>query len=158
MAKTYYLQFGSGDPADKTGLSPTLTIFSMNGLTAIAAPGITELPAGSGLYTFTYGPTTSIIFKADGGAALSAGDRYILGTLDPVHAVDEKVGYTTDSFGSTSADPTTVLGYAKRNQEFHEGNMTFTKATGIWTIYNRGSTTLLREKTLTNNTTEAKKT
>jgi hypothetical protein len=158
MSKSYYLKFGTGDPADKTGLSPTFVIFSAGGLTSVVAPGITETPAASGLYRFDYGPTLSILFKADGGAALASGDRYIIGSLDPIQAVDEKVGTVNDSFGSTSVDPTTVLGYVKRNLEFHEGNAIFTKATGLWDIYSRGSSTLLKEKALTNTTTSATKT
>lgn len=157
MAKTYYLKFGTGDPANYTGLFPTFTIFSAGGLTAITAPGVTELPTGSGLYQFMYGPTLSIAFKADGGSGLASGDRYIVGVLDPIQAVDEKIGTTSDSIGSTATDPGTLLGYSRRNLEFLEGNATFTKATGTWDIYSRGSSTLLREKALTNNTTAATK-
>lgn len=158
MAKHYYLKFGSGDSVNFTGLTPTFTIFAANGVTALTPPGITESPAGSGLYGFIYGPTQSILFKADGGAALSTSDRYISAALDPVQAVDEKVGYVTDSFGSTGTDPSTLMGYSKRNQEFNEGNATFIKATGIWDVYTRGSSTLLMEKSLTNTTTAAGKT
>jgi hypothetical protein len=158
MAKSYYLKFGSGDPASYSGLTPTFVIFSANGLTSLTPPGVTELPAGSGLYFFSYGPTVSIVFKADGGNSLSSGDRYIVGALDPVQAVDEKVGTTSDSFGSTAADPTTLMGYAKRNQEFQEGNASFNKSTAKWDIYSRGSSTLLIEKSLTNTLTSATKT
>lgn len=156
--KIYYLKFGSGDPAPYTGLFPTFTVFNAQGLTAIAAPGVTELPAGTGLYQFSYGPTQAVVFKADGGAGLSAGDRYISGTLDPIQAVDQQLGFSTDSFGSTSTDPGSIWGYVKRLQEFFEGDATYTKGTGIWQLFNRGSTTLLRTKTLANNTTSAKKT
>lgn len=156
--KQYYLKFGTGDPASYTGLSPTFVIFSAGGLTSIVAPGITESPAGSGLYGFSYGPTISILFKADGGSGLASGDRYIVSALDPIQAVDEKVGTTSDSFGSTATDPGSVLGYLKRNQEFLEGNAVFTKSTGTWDIYSRGSSTLLREKTLTNTISAANKT
>lgn len=155
--KNYYLKFGTGDPASYTGLSPTFVIFAANGVTILTAPGITETPAGSGLYQFVYGPTQSILFKVDGGAALSGSDRYIVGTLDPIQAVDEKVGYTTDSIGSTATDPASILGYLKRNMEFMEGNATFTKSTGVWQVYSRGSSTLLTAKTLTNTTTAAGK-
>lgn len=155
--KTYFLKFGTGSPASFTGLTPTLTIFSANGLTALAPPGITETPLGSGLYRFFYAPTLSIIFVADGGSNLSSGDRYITGILDPIQAVDEKVGTLDDSFGSTAIDPTSLLGYAKRNQEFQEGNALYIKASGLWDIYSRGSSTLLREKTLGNNTTQSSK-
>lgn len=153
--KIYYLKFGSGDPAPYSGLFPTFTIFSAQGLTAIAAPGVTELPAGSGLYQFLYGATQAVIFKADGGSALSAGDRYISATLDPIQAVDQQLGFSTDSFGSTAADPATFWGFMKRFLEHFEGDKTFTKSTGIWQLFNRGSSTLLRTKTMSNTTTSS---
>lgn len=157
MAKTYWLKFGSGDPASFSGLTPTFTIFSFQGSSALAAPGITETPAGSGLYQFLYEPPASIIFKADAGSSVSSSSRYIVGALDPVQAVDERVGTTSDSFGSTAVDPSTVLGYVKRLQEDFEGAAVFTKATGTWQVYSRGSSTLLHTKTLTNTTTLATK-
>jgi hypothetical protein len=155
--KDYYCKFGTGDPANYTGLSPTFTIFAAGGVTSITAPGITETPAGSGLYKFTYGPTLSILFKVDGGSVLSGSDRYIIGALDPMQAVDEKIGTTGDSIGSTATDPSTVLGYLRRSQEFMEGNASYAKSTGIWSVYSRGSSTLLTTKTLTNTTTTAGK-
>lgn len=156
--KVYYLKFGSGDSRPYTGLFPTFIIFSAGGVTAISAPGVTELPSGSGLYQFLYGPTLATVFEADGGSNLSAGDRYIAGTLDPIQAVDQQLGFSTDSFGSTSVDPPSIWGYVKRIQELFEGNATYTKATGIWNMFNRGSSTLLRQKALTNTTTAAGKT
>lgn len=160
MGKTYWLRFGSTDPAGFTGLTPTLSIFSYEGVSSIAAPGITELPAGSGLYQFQYTPhaTASIIFKADGGAALSNTDRYLVGALDPLSIIDQRLGTTLDSYGSTSVDPATILGFLKRTQEFLEGDASFNKSTAVWSIYDRGSSTLLREKDLTNTTTSATKT
>jgi len=98
-----------------------------------------------------------MIFVCDGGAVLSSGDRYIVGALDPIQAVDEKVGTIADSYGSTATDPTTVFGYLKRDQEILEGDAIFTKSTGVWTIYSRGSSTILRVKTLTNSTSQATK-
>ncbi len=156
--KQYYLKFGTGNPANFTGLTPTFTIFSINGVTATAAPGITESPAGSGFYGFIFGTTQSIVFLADGGANLASGDRYISAALDPVQAVDEKVGTLNDSIGSTLVDPTSLLGFAKRNMEFEEGNANFDKASAVWSIYSRGSSTLLATKNLTNNASAATKT
>lgn len=157
MAKTYVIKFGTGNPANFSGLTPTFTIFSSFGLTSITAPGITETPASSGLYQFVYGPTVPIVFKIDGGSSLSDSDRYIPNVLDPIQAVDEKVGTLSDSFGSTAVDPTTLMGYLKRLQEFMEGNATFIKSTGIWSVFSRGSTTQLASKTLTNTSTSATK-
>lgn len=152
--KSYLLKFGSGDPSSFTGLSPTMTLF-LAGPTlpwsgaSVIAPGITEIASGVGLYTFNYNATLPIAFKADGGAALSAGDRYITGILDPIQAVDERVGFPGDSFGSTNIDPSTLMGYASRNQEVQEGDATFDKTTGTWVIQTRGGTTI-QTKVLTN--------
>lgn len=158
MAKNYLLRFGSGNPASFAGLSPTMTIFSMvPGGTALTGPAISELPTSTGLYTFAYAPTLPIAFICDGGSALSSTDRYIVGILDPIQAVDDKVGFSFDSFGNTASDPTTLLGYAKRNLEFEEGNATFDKTTGAWDIYSRGSSTLLREKLLANSSGDVTK-
>lgn len=157
MAKEYWLKFGTGNPALNTGLTPTFTLFSLEGLTAIVSPGITEAPTSSGLYKFVYGPTVAIVFVADGGSGLSNSDRYISGTLDPIQAVDESIGTISSSFGSTATDPTTVFGYLKRDQEILEGNAIFNKSTGQWEIYSRGSSTLLRVKTLSNNSSQATK-
>lgn len=156
MAKQYWLKFGTGSASINTGLTPTFTIFSLSGLTAIAAPGITETPTGSGLYRFIYSPTTvPVVFEADGGAALATGDRYIDGSLDPIQSVNEAVTDFSNSFGSTLLDPTTILGYLKRVQEYLEGFQSFNKATGAWDIYSRGASTLLIEKTLTNTVSTA---
>lgn len=156
--KDYWLKFGSGDPRTNTGLSPTFIIFQTVGGTAISSPSITEPGASTGLYYFQYGTTMSIAFAVDGGAGLSDSDRYIVGSLDPIQAVDQKIGYESDSFGSTSVDPSTLYGHLKRTLEFLEGNADFNKSTGSWQIYSRGSSTLLREKTLTNTISEATKT
>lgn len=155
--KTYWLQFGSGNPTDNTGLAPTFIQFYTQAGATVAPPGITEIFTGSGLYRFQYAPTLSIVFVADGGALLSNSDRYVTGVLDPIQAVDEVLGQTSDSFGSTSVDPGSAMGYLKRALEFNEGNADFQKATGVWSISSRGSSTLLRTKTLTNNITEADK-
>lgn len=160
MGKTIWWRYGTGSASAFTGLTPTLTIFATRGGSLLAAPGITESPAGTGLYSFQYatGITQSIVYEVDGGSNLSATDRYRYGALDPQLAVDEKLGHTSDSFGSTSADPSTVIGYLKRAQEWLEGNATYVKSTGKWQVSSRGSSTLLQEKSLANNTTQATKT
>ena len=197
--KTYWLKFGPTSAADYTGLFPTLTIFNSLGITALAAPGITEIPAASGLYRFQYDPTTSIVFQVDGGATLASSVRYINGNLDPNDKTDEDIailgtslvalsttqiamgstlvalgltvlaigstsfafnemiGTTASSFGSTSIDPSTIFGSVKRLQEILEGNATFNKSNGTWDIYSRGSSTLLRSKTLSDGQTSTTK-
>lgn len=157
MAKDYGVVFGS-NPQDNTGLSPTFIVFAeaASGQT-LTPPGVSETIVGSGFYHFQYTPTLSIYFEIDGGSSLADSDRYAAGILDPIQLVDQRVGTVDDSIGSTSADPTSALGYLKRNLEFLEGNAEFTKSSGVWQIFSRGSSTLLRVKTLTNTNTEASK-
>lgn len=157
--KLYGLRFGSGDPATNTGLTPTFTVFALQGLTAITAPGVTETPAGSGLYSFLYDPTLPIKFVVDGGAVLSASDRYIVGLLDPLQIVDERLGISNDSVGSTNlASVSSIFGFLSRVVGWLEGNAIFTKSNATWQVYSKGSSTLLMQKTLTNDTTQSTKT
>jgi hypothetical protein len=163
MAKTYSLAFASttGNPAINTGLSPTFIAFSANvsgaSFISVTPPGITEIPGVTGIYYFVYSPTLPIVWIADGGSVLSGSARYISGSLDPIQSVDEKMGTLSDSFGSTSVDPQSALGYLKRLVENFEGAAVFTKSTGTWAVYSRGSSTLIFQKTLTNTTTRATK-
>jgi len=156
--KTFWLAFGTGNGASFSGLTPSLILFQTENGGTLTPPGITERITGTGAYQFAYDTTLSIFFRADAGAAVTAASRFIEGVLDPIQAVDQKVGFTTDSIGTTLVDPTTILGYVKRLQEFCEGNATFAKSTGLWTISSRGSSTTLATKTLTNSSSTATKT
>lgn len=213
MAKEYWLKFGTGNPADTAGLSPTFIQFrSWTGGT-VSPPGITQPIATCGLYRFEYTPSFPIVFVADGATTgLSSANRYLTGSLDPLDLVDERLaevgstllgtgstlaaigltqipslgasltalgvtngfnivnigttiasfdlsvlGTTASSFGSTSVDPGTVMGYLKRLQELQEGDASFNKTTGVWSIQTRGGT-LLQEKTVTNGANTVTKT
>jgi len=152
MSKPYGFAF-SDDPRTTTGLAPTFIIFiNITSGATYAPPGVTEI-FGTGGYYFTYGPTTAIYFQLDGGNSLADSARYIKGILDPISVVDERVGDTSASIGSTSVDPTTVMGYVKRNLEFLEGDQTFDKSSGAWVISSRGSSTALVGKTIANTST-----
>lgn len=159
MAKTYGLVFTTSDPRTVTGLTPTLVQFwdMLTGAT-LPPPGVTEFFTGSGVYQFSYAATGPVYFLADGGVIVADADRYLEGILDPIQSVDERLGTVADSFGSTSIDPTTAIGYLKRLQEWLEGNANFAKSTGTWTVFSRGGSTLLQTKTLTNTTSNATKT
>jgi len=160
LAKFYGLRLSTAENgASFTGLTPTLSVFwdLVAGTTRAPASPITELAANPGFYYFAYSATTPIAFRADFGAGLPGGFRYVEGILDPIQAVDEKVGFTSDSIGSTSVDPSTIFGYAKRLQEFLEGNATYIKNTGVWNIYSRGSSTQLASKTLTDDSGQSTK-
>lgn len=151
MSKVWGLQFGSGNPQVNAGLTPTLSFFRAvgistypAGITDMVGPTISELGVSSGIYTFQFppSPTFTIFFTADGGAGLSTSDRYVTGVLDPIAAVDEKVGTIDDSIGGTLVEPATIMGFAKREYGFSEGNALFNKGTGVWTYYSKGSTAL----------------
>lgn len=157
MAKEYWLKFKLADGTLYSNASPTFVLFQYeNGSTAVP-PGITQRIAGTGAYQFNFaGSTISAFFRVDGGASLSADRRYIEGVLDPLLTLDQKVGTVDDSVGSTSVDPSSLFGYVKRLQELGEGNATYVKATGLWSLSTRGST-LLRVKALNNDATAATK-
>lgn len=149
----FALTFGSGQPV--TGLLPTFITWQFADGTTGAPPGITARIAATGIYQFTVSNvTTAIFFVADGATtSIGAEQRYIRGSIDP----GDFIGSPTDSIGSTSVDPSTVFGYLKRLQELLEGDATYNKTSGVWDLFNRGSTTLLRQKTLTNTSALATK-
>lgn len=259
--KTYWLQFGSGDPRVFTALTPTFIYwYNGNGAT-LAAPGITQVLAGSGQFQFQWSPTFPISFIADGGSGATVG-RYVGGALDPADLINETgqtlismgttltaigttnvalgntnvalgtlnfalgttnvgigitgqaigittqqyailnnalgttgvalgttgvaigttalgfgmstyaiasslsfgvsqilevLGTTASSIGTTSTNPGDIFGEVKRIHEFLEGNAGFDKTTGLWSVYSRGSSTLLVVKTLTNTVSSANK-
>jgi len=155
MAKTYWVTFGSNG-ASFTGLTPTFTVFQLGSGTTLTPPGITTRISATGAYQFSYdsnGLTSPIFFQIDGGASLAVASRYIQGSLDPVDAIDERIGTTTDVYGSASVDPTTIYGYVKRLQELQEGNASFNKTSGVWTVQSRSGATTLATKTLSNGST-----
>ena len=161
--KTYWLSVGDSSiaPVTYTGLSPTMSVFVNVGGSNVVGPTITELPAASGVYQFSYGPTVGMFFSIDWGVSVPAAYRYTKGGLDPIQAVDERVGGiidNDDSIGSTSVDPATVIGFLKRVQQYLEGDSFFEKSTGTWDVYSKGASTLLVQKSLTNDVTQATKT
>lgn len=102
MAKFYSLQFGSGDPRNYAGMSPTFLIFvRLTDGAAITPPAITQSLASSGIYQFSYGVTQPIAFLAD-AATTSPGTagRYVQGQIDPVDRMDE-VGASLVALGTS---------------------------------------------------------
>lgn len=68
------------------------------------------------------------------------------------------IGDTTSLFGDSSTDPSTVFGYLKRMQEFKEGDQSFDKTTGVWTIQDRTGATTIATRTLDNTSTAVTRT
>ncbi len=142
---TYLVQFGNGNPSAYTGLSPTFIQFVAIGVGSTTPPGITEVPTTTGLYYFNYTPLSAVAFVLDGTATIpNSAIRYVSGLLDvensQVGLMATLMGGLADSFGSTLADPTTIVGYLKRLQEFNEGNNVFTKTSGSMQYWSRGVT------------------
>lgn len=109
MAKSYFMRFGAGDPRGFTGLAPTLIIFKDPGGSNIAAPTISEVPTATGLYTFSYGATTPIVFLADGFTTSLGAGRYVTGAIDPSDRADE--------YGNT------LIAYGLSNLAFGQSNV-----------------------------------
>lgn len=68
------------------------------------------------------------------------------------------LGTTGATFGGLSTDPISVFGFLKRAQETREGNESYIKASGLLDSYSRGSSVLLVEKSIADNSTETTKT
>lgn len=97
MAKEYWLKFETGNPTT-LGLAPTFTVFRSWTGGAVSPPGITQQLASYGLYRFEFAPSFSIVFVCDGAtSSLTNANRYVVGTLDPLDSVDERLA----EFGST---------------------------------------------------------
>lgn len=153
MSYKYGFTFGSGDCRNFSGLTPTFVLFVTEGGTFLTPPAVSEIGTTTGLYYFTYTPsaTYTIFFQADGGSSITDNSlRYVKGTLDPVASVDQNLGFQVDSYGTTAA-ATTVFGQVNRINQLWQADSTFSKTTGLWAQYAQGTSTLLFQKTLTNN-------
>jgi hypothetical protein len=84
-----------------------------------------------------------------GNTVLGIGNTiFAIGASTSVLALASQIGTAADSFGTDTVDPTSLFGFMKRIQEIQEGDSNYAKGTGVWSIYNRGSSTLLRSKTI----------
>jgi hypothetical protein len=159
MSNRYFFTFGSGDPREFTGLSPTFVVFMDQTGAAVTAPPIVEVGISTGFYYASYmpSPTLTIAFLCDGGSSITDSSvRFLRGTIDPIASVDQVVGFTMSTFGTTQR-PQTVFGLAQRIVEFLEADATFNKSSGAWNNYAKGTSTLLVSKTLANSTTAVSK-
>lgn len=158
--------FGQIDPADRADeYGNTLIAYGLTnialGTTSIAAIGnLGSTLMAQGTTLVAQGSTLvgqGITLIAQGATIVAIGN-----TLSAIGSTNSAffglIGDNSSSYGSTSMDPTTVFGFLKRAQEMSEGNQTYVKATGILDFYSRGSTTLLREKTIVDTSTSTAKT
>lgn len=86
------------------------------------------------------------------GTSLGAVSATLVATGATISNIGLRIGTTASSFGATNADPVDLYGYLKRAQEFQEGNASYSKTSGAWSFFSRGSSTLLGSKTLSQNT------
>lgn len=129
--------------------------------TSISAMGVSLTAQGNTIATLGgVGPSLSAL----GATVLGIGETLLgmgvtLGAMGTsLGVIMTSIGTTASSFGDSSTDPGTLFGYLKRLQELGEGNATVIKATGVESIYSRGSSYLLRTKTFADTASEVTKT
>lgn len=143
---------GSIDPADRIDeIGSSLIAQGVS----ISALGFTNLGFGVSIYAGLGNQGTTFVGF---GATLTGIGNTVSGIGISFSAFASLVGDNSSSFGSTSIDPTTIFGFLKRGQEVQEGNQVYTKATGLYDMYSRGSSTLLREKTISDSSSQTTKT
>lgn len=110
---------------------------------------------GTTLTALNVNVTNNATYIANAGATLVATGATLSAVAATLATMSELMGSTQSSFGSTNVDPLTLFGYMRRLQEIAEGNQVYTKATGLFALYSRGSgtTTMLRQLTVTDNVT-----
>lgn len=161
---------GQLDPADRADeYSTTLiaigtTNFAL-GTTSVAI-GTSLTARGNtllGYATLTYG------YALDGwalgsqnldqGSTIKAISVTILAAVNGLSGyVSNLIGSTSSSFGTSAVEPVDLFGYLKRIQENLEGNSTYSKTTGAFSILSRGSSYTLASKTITNSVSLVTKT
>lgn len=144
-----------------TSLSALGSTLTGLGNTAVAL-GISNFAFGSSIYAlgvsnYAFGASNYALGVSNFALGTS---NLALGTSIYAFGVTNSalVGNTSSSFGTDSADPTTIFGFLKRAQETREGNETYTKSSGSLTISSRGSSQLLATKSISDTTTSTTKT
>ena len=97
--------------------------------------------------------TTTISYLSNQSTGFTGIANSLIGLGNSLSTIGLAIGTTASSYGSTSVDPVDIYGFLKRNQEMTEGNKTYTKATGLLDYFIRGGATLLREKTVSDTST-----
>lgn len=140
------------------------TLFTNLGSTLVAigntnlAMGVTQSGMGVTLSGIGVTLTAQGATIVGMGTSLTAMGDTLVSIGASFGAIVTAIGSTASSFGTDSMDPVDLFGFLKRTQEFLEGNQTFTKSTGTLDFYSRGSSTLLREKTVSDGVTQTTKT
>jgi len=99
------------DGIPKTGLTPTIDAWEMDGTHAVNAQNMTEIAGGGYYYDFAaYDTTKDYFIRADGGAGLSVFERYVEASNEVPINVDNttKVDELHKSQGLDVSNPMTV--------------------------------------------------
>jgi hypothetical protein len=160
---------GSIDPADSineigstiVALGTTSVAIGTSGIalgTSAVALGITAVALGQtnvAIGTSIAAIGTSILAIGTSNYALGI---TILSELTGSSSLGALIGTVGSTFGGQLTDPIDLFGYLKRVQENLEGDNYYSKAAGLLQIYNRGSSTLLRDKNIANGVSQVTKT
>jgi hypothetical protein len=133
--------------------------------TTQTALGATLVAYGNSLSVLSIGATLAAIggtltaigtAQTNMGSTLVAYGDTLLAIGVTSGAANAFIGTTASDHGGVSLLPTNLMGYVKRIHENLEGNASYAKSTGVWSINTKGGT-LLATKTLTNTSTTASK-
>lgn len=116
----------------------TSTLYGIQNNNTITAFGNTTVYYGS--INYTRGGTILGVLLEQGSFSISS------------------IGSITSNIGDANTPPSTLFGYLMRVRENLEGNSTYNKVNGAFTILTRGSSTILANKTITNSVTTVIKT
>lgn len=144
---TTNMGFGVTSISYLSGIGTTLTTMAGTGITNIAL-GTTAVALGTTILAGQINMAQTLI--AIGSSFVAFGTSLTVTVAG--------IGSTASSFGTNASDPVDLFGYMKRIQENLEGNSSFTKLTGAWSIYNRGASVLLASKVVANNSSQVIKT
>ena len=158
------------DPADNidnqhsAGMT-TLTQYHST-LTAIGASNVAlgTTSVALGITNVGYGTSnlainTTILAHGSTNFSINTTISAELSTLSAIGlTLDAKIGTTASLIGDNSTDPVDIFGYLKRMQEFNEGDQSFDKTSGAWTIQDRTGATTISTRTLDNTSTTVTRT
>ena len=106
------IAFFTDNGTPKTGLTPTIDVWESDGTQSVTSQSMTEIAGGFYKYDFTsYDDTKDYCIRADGGASLSAVDRYVYSTneSDAVTTDLPTAGEVADAiWDETGADHNTI--------------------------------------------------
>lgn len=129
----------------------TLVAIGNTAITDIVNQGLTLVAIGNS--SIALGNTAIADITNNGTTLVAIGNTSVaIGTS--LYAIglssNALLGSSGSTFGGQLTDPIDLFGYMKRLQELWEGDNNYVKGSGGFSQYSRGSSTLLRAKTIAN--------